>query len=73
MNTKRFRITLDQLKGLETMTRKIAGVSHLSVFGLTNVNTNTGLATFVSGGYANQAARLLSNGRWYLTGDYTFA
>lgn len=70
MNTRRFSPTLDQLKRLEGLTKHIYGNTSLSIFSLVDVNTNTGLAKFNSMGYSYQAARLLSNGRWYLTGDY---
>jgi hypothetical protein len=73
MNTRRFQITAAQLKQLRQTTMDVVGAERVSFFLLTDANVNTGLAKFVKDGCVYQAARLLSNGRWYLTGDYTFA
>lgn len=72
MNTSKFQITALQLRLLEATTRSIIGCDRVSVFALKDVNETTGLAKFVVDGIEYQAARLRSNGRWYLTGDYTF-
>jgi len=73
MNTRRFSPTLEQLNQLTSTTKSIIGVERVSALLLTEVQPNAGLAILIHNGMRYDAAKLLSNGRWYLTGDYTFA
>lgn len=73
MNSKRFHITAAQLAELETYTKKVLGMSRVSFFLLSDIQDNIGMAKVVKDGLVHDAARLASNNRWYLTGDYTVA
>lgn len=73
MNTKRFHITNDQLKQLEKATMAVVKAPKVSVLQLTNVDMNKGTAICIIGNARYNAVKLASNGRWYLTGEYTFA
>jgi len=72
MNSRRFHPTNAQMKALEDATKDIVGETRISFFVLTEVQPNIGMAVFVKDGLRYKAARLESNGRWYLTGNYTF-
>jgi hypothetical protein len=72
MNSRRFHPTNTQMKALEDNTKAIIGETRISHFALTEVKHEIGMAVFVKDGVRYKAARLESNGRWYLTGDYTF-
>lgn len=72
MNSKRFHPTNAQMIELEETTKKILGVKNVSVFLLVDVMETIGKAKVKHNGVTYTAARLQSNGRWYLTGDYAY-
>jgi hypothetical protein len=72
MNTMRFRPTLAQLTALEESTKAVTGETRVSAFAITEVQHAAGLAVFIKDGYRYLAVRLLSNRRWYLTGEYSY-
>lgn len=69
MNSKRFHPTAAQMIALEDTTKKILGVNRVSVFLLIDVMETIGKAKVKHNGATYVAARLQSNGRWYLTGE----
>lgn len=73
MNSKRFQITNAQLTQLEKATCAIVKTPKVSVLQLNNVDMAQGRAICVIGNARYNAVKLASNGRWYLTGEYTFA
>lgn len=73
MNQKTFRITNEQLKALESATCYAIGTPRAQVTQLTKVDMVNGTAILVQGKAHFDAVKLASNGRWYLTGNYTFA
>ena len=73
MNSKRLQITNAQLTQLEKATAYAINAPKVQVTQLTEVDMANGRAICVVGKARYEAVKLASNGRWYLTGDYTFA
>jgi hypothetical protein len=72
MNQKRFQITNAQLTSLENATKAVINETRVNALRLSDVKPE-GRAIMVVGKAKYNAVRLASNGRWYLTGDYTYA
>lgn len=73
MNQKRFQITNAQLTELEKTTCYAVGTPNVQVTQLTKVDMVNGKAIMVVGKAHYEAVRRATTGRWYLTGEYTFA
>lgn len=72
MNKNTFRPTAAQMSELEAMTKAITGDVRVNALRLSDVNVAAGTAVLVVGVYQYQAFKLRSNGRWYLSGDYSY-
>lgn len=71
MNKKAFRVTAAQLVALESATKSLIGEVRVNSLRLSDVKPE-GTATLVMGKAKYAAYKLVSNGRWYLSGDYSY-
>jgi hypothetical protein len=72
MNTKRFSPTAAQMIELKRVTQATIGADRVNFFLLSNVDMAAGTAQVEVKGVKMNAARLASNGRWYVLADYAY-